>query len=111
MTPERLLAIGNSNVLDLRGAAKELRPLALGRIEPIAGFAVVGSGPLQVSDRRALDHGAARRRPDVPQGVHLVVLGQHRGQALALAGDDVDDAARHVGGVEQLVRNRSFTSL
>ncbi len=56
--------------------------------------AVPHPGLLQVADRGALHHRAALRRPEVPEGVHVVVLGQDLRQLVAGAGHDVDDAAR-----------------
>ena len=62
---------------------------------------------VQVAFRLPADSASTLRRPDrvaeVPERVDVVVLGERRGERVAFAGDDVDDAARHVRGVEHLV--------
>ena len=72
-------------------------------VEPVARVAVVDPGALHVARRGVFDRLAAFGGAEVPDGVHVVVLGQHLRQRVLRAGDDVDHACRHVRGFEHLV--------
>ena len=97
-----LLAVGHPDVLDLRGAGQERAALAFGA-GPVAGGGVFGPGLLEVAGGGARPVAVPPAAPKYQSGGDVVVLGHRVGQRVAVAGDDVDDAARHVGGVEHLV--------
>src|SRR5690606_32007209 len=97
------LAIRHPDVLHARGVTQELAALGLGGVVPVAALAGVDPRGLQVAHALALDHGAALGGAEVPHGLHGVVLGQHLGELVAHAGDDVDGAGGQVGGLEHLV--------
>ena len=58
---------------------------------------------LQVAGRAALDIGDALRRAVVPDRLDVEMVGERRHEVGAAAGHDVDDAGRHVGGLEHLI--------
>ena len=72
----------------MRGMAQEFMALALRDVEPVAVQPAIDPDPFQIAGGRALDRGATCPRSEMPYGIHLVMLGQHAGKAVALAGDE-----------------------
>lgn len=75
-------------------------------IHPIARQAVANPRPLHVGGGLVLHPVTAFRRAEVPDRVHVFVLDESLGQVVAVACDDVDHAARHVGRIQHLIKIR-----
>src|SRR5690606_27388858 len=93
----RLLPVRDPDVLDLGRGPEELLARALLAVKPIPRPAVVDPGALEAAGGCPLDHGAPLRGAEVPDRVHVVMLGQHPHESVSGARDDVDDTAGHVG--------------
>lgn len=63
---------------------------------------MVDPGAFQVAGGLALDQGGEGVGGEAPHGIDIHVAGEAAGEVGGGAGDDVDDSARHVGGVEDL---------
>lgn len=83
---------------------QKLITLALLAIHPIARQAVADPRPLHVGGGLVLHPVTAFRRAEVPDRVHVFVLDESLGQGFAVARDDVDHAARHVGRIQHLIK-------
>ena len=92
---------------DLGGFAQKLRTFALHGVEPRTGMAVVYPGALHVAGTGVFNELAAGGGAAIPDGIYVIVVGQHADQRVACAGDEVDHAARQVGGVEHPGRDQS----
>src|ERR1035441_4646146 len=95
-----LFPVGNPDVLNLRSMAQEVAAFGLLRVVPVDGVAVGGPGLLHVADAGELDHGGCRLVAEGPDGVDVVVVGERLANLGGAAGDDVDDTAGQVAGVE-----------
>src|SRR5690606_37261744 len=90
------LPVRHPDVLDPGRAAQELAPLSLAVIQPVAFGAVVNPCRLEVATTLAFYELTACCRAEVPDGFNGVVAGQHRGQLVALPGDDIKRSSREI---------------
>src|SRR5690349_18206259 len=101
---DSLLPVRHPDIFYLGGMFKEPAPLGHLRIEPVDRSALVGPNLLQVPNRhrlRSRDSSLVSRTPD---GINGVVLGQRLQELRRVASHNVHRAARHVTGVEKLVK-------
>ena len=77
------------------------------RVEPVARRRLDAPCASCSTPTRARPPLHALARAEVPHRVHVVVLGQRLRQRILRAGDDVDDAGRHVRRLEHADRNPS----
>lgn len=94
------------DILHLRRLVQKLMAFALLAIHPIARQAVADPCLLHVGGGLVLDVVTAFCRAEVPDRVHVFVLDESLGQVVAVARDNVDHAARHVGRIQHLIKVR-----
>src|SRR6266849_7991270 len=64
---------------------------------------IVDPGALHVASRGEFDALAAFSRAKVPHSLHVIVIGQHLAEHVAVAGYDVYDTSRQVRGLQDLI--------
>src|SRR5579871_3197798 len=77
---ETLFPVGHPDIFHLRGFAQKLLAFALGRVVPVAGVPIIDPGALHVPGRGMFNFFAAFRAAKIPDGLDIIVVGQHLGQ-------------------------------
>src|SRR5712692_6582969 len=100
----RLFAIRNPNVLDLNRVFE--KPAALGDffVEPVDRAAFIGKDLLEIPNRERLRCGGASLIAKAPNGIHVIVFGEHFEELRLIASHNVHGATRHIAGVKKLVK-------
>ena len=75
-------------------------------ILPVDDAAFVGPNLLEIADGRRFHRGAAFFRPEEPDGIHIIMLGERFGQLGGASADDVDNSAGKIGSIEDLIEVR-----
>src|SRR5579859_1713050 len=101
--PCSLFAVGNPDVLHLRGMLEEPASFRQFRVEPVDDATLICPDLLEVAGGHRFRRGDGSFVAVTPQTVHVVMLCKSFQKLGGVAGDNIHGAAGHIAGIEQLV--------